>query len=182
MKFIFDFDDVLFNNTKQFKEHMYACLEKAGVPRSTAEKYYKEVRMNQFCLKQIIINFSLKEDLYEKILKENNNFKNQKLINLVKKLGKENCYIVTRGDEKLQREKIRSIGIDSLFSEIIVVSETKKEAVEKICVKHKNEEIIFVDDKSEHFKDLDFKKYPNLKTILYDEQGFEKIISILSLS
>ena len=54
MKYIFDFDDVLFNNTKQFKEHMYACLEKAGVSRGKAEEYYNTVRENRFSLKAFI--------------------------------------------------------------------------------------------------------------------------------
>ncbi|MEK7539555.1 MAG: hypothetical protein AAB595_02880, partial [Patescibacteria group bacterium] len=68
MKFIFDFDDVLFNNTKQFKEHMYMCLEKAGVSRNVAEKYYKEIRGGKFWLKKMLIHFSIQESLYEKIL------------------------------------------------------------------------------------------------------------------
>ena len=32
------------------------------------------------------------------------------------------------------------------------------------------------EDKS-NFENLDFTKYPNLKTILYDEQGLEKIMA-----
>ena len=45
-----------------------------------------------------------------------------------------------------------------------------------------NEEVIFVDDKAKHFEDLDFKKYPNLKTVLYDDKGFEKLSAILPQS
>ncbi len=175
MKFIFDFDDVLFDNTRQFKEHMYMHLEKAGVSRNEAEKYYKTIPKNKFWLKELLIHFSLKESLYEKILAESKNFINEELINIIKKLGKENCYIVTHGYDKWQRDKIKKTGIKSLFSEIIVVSGNKKEAVKKICAKHKDEKVIFIDDKIRHFEDLDFVKYPNLKTILYDEQGLEKL-------
>ena len=88
MKFIFDFDDVLFNNTKQFKEHMYLCLKKADVPRELAEEYYKSVRAKQFWLKELLAHFSVPKSWYEKILKESKNFTNKKLLKVIKKLGK----------------------------------------------------------------------------------------------
>jgi FMN phosphatase YigB (HAD superfamily) len=179
MKFIFDFDDVLFYNTKQFKEHMYACLEKAGVARVSAQEYYKRVRVSGFWLKDMLAHFSINEDWYEKILERSENFLNKDLVNIIKKLGKENCYIVTHGGDEWQRDKIKKVDIPHLFSEIIVIQGSKKEAVEKICAKHINEKVIFVDDKIKHFENLDFKKYPNLQTILYDEQGMEKLIAIL---
>ena len=180
MKFIFDFDDVLFNNTKQFKEHMYLCLKKADVPRELAEEYYKSVRAKQFWLKELLAHFSVPKSWYKKILKESKNFTNKKLLKVIKKLGKNNCYIVTHGHEEFQRDKIKITGISPLFSEIIVVSENKKEAIEKISAKYKNEKVIFIDDKIKHFENLDFGKYPNLKTILYDERGLEKLTAILS--
>lgn len=179
MKYIFDFDDVLFHNSKKFKEHMFMCLEKAGIPRAEAEKYYKEVRVNEFWLKRLLSHFSLKENLYEEILKKSENFTNKELLKIIKELGKENCHIVTRGGEEWQLDKIKRSGIEPLFSDIIAVWGSKKEAVEKICARHKDEEVLFIDDKVENFEDLDFLKYSNLKTILYDEQGFEKLISIL---
>jgi len=176
MKFIFDFDDVLFNNTKQFKEYMYECLEKAGISRDVSEKYYKTVRENQFWLKDFLRHFSLEESTYEKMLNESKGFVNTEMLALIKKLGKENCYIVTHGNEQYQRDKIRITGIKSLVHQIVVISNSKKNAVEKICTKHKNEKIIFIDDKAKHFENLDFKKYPNLKTILYDERGLKKLM------
>ncbi|MES3031956.1 MAG: HAD family hydrolase [Patescibacteria group bacterium] len=180
MKFIFDFDDVLFKNTKQFKEHMYASLEKAGTPRKVVEEYYKEVRTNKFWLRELLTHFSIRESLYEEILNESTNFINKELLDIVKKLGRENCYIVTHGNEEFQRDKIKKSGLDSLFSEIIVVQGDKKEAVEKICEKYKNEKVLFIDDKAKHFEDLDYKKYPNLKTILYDDQGLKRVIKEIS--
>lgn len=179
MKFIFDFDDVLFHNTKQFKEHMYVCLKQAGVSREIAEKYYKTVRANKFWLKEMLSHFNIEESMYEKILEESKTFINQELVEIVKKLGKENCYIVTHGNETFQKDKIKHTGLENLFTEIVVVSDSKKEAVEKICAKHLNEKVIFIDDKTKHFETLDFKKYPNLKTILYDKQGFSKLKSIV---
>ena len=132
MKFIFDFDDVLFDNTKKFKDHMYLSLEKAGVPRDAAEEYYKKIGGSKFWLKDMLAHFSINENLYEKILGESSNFTNKELLKIILGLGKENCYIVTHGGEEWQKDKIKSVGIDSFFYDIVVVSESKKEAVEEI--------------------------------------------------
>ncbi|MBI2627606.1 HAD hydrolase-like protein [Candidatus Nomurabacteria bacterium] len=182
MKFIFDFDDVLFQ-TKKFIEHEYVYLVKIGISRSVAEEFYKKTRGGEFSLKNFISNLfnqeKIKEvkakDVYEHIINKSSDFVNKELLKIVQKLRKENCYLVTYGYEEFQIDKIKKAGIESFFSEIIVVSESKKEAVEKICAKHKDETVIFVDDKAKHFEDLDFQKCPNLKTILYDEKGLEKL-------
>ena len=151
MKFIFDFDDVLFN-TKKFKELLYKHMDKLD-----ASNVY-----------------------YEKIMQECPNLVNSSLVEIIQKLNKKNCFIVTFGDKEFQTDKIKRSGMWSLFSEIVIVQSSKKETIEKICAKHRNESVFFIDDKVQNFEDLDFKKYPNLKTILYDEQGLEKLTSILS--
>src|SRR3989344_5478051 len=178
MKFIFDFDDVLFNNSKQFKEHMYACFEKRGVSKDKAKEYYENTidnKRDRLWLKEMIAYFSAPEELYEEILNASKDFINEDLASLLKTLGNENCYIVTRGHQNFQMDKISRTELSDYFSEIIVVQGSKKEAVEEICEKHKDEKVIFIDDKAHHFGGLDFKKYPNLKTILYDEQGLNKL-------
>jgi FMN phosphatase YigB (HAD superfamily) len=177
MKYIFDFDDVLFHNTQLFKPHMYKCLEEAGVPRDVAEPHYKEVR-SMFSIKnfvsRLIANEKLididGEKLCEKIMSKNKDFINTELIEKIKKLGKENCYIVTHGLEDYQLDKINSIDILPFFNKIITVQGSKNEEIEKICTQYKNETVVFIDDKAKHFENLNFKKYPNLKTILYTGQ------------
>jgi len=79
-------------------------------------------------------------------------------------------------------DKIRSTGFESFFSKIIVVPESKKKTVEKICTEYNNEKVIFIDDKAKYFEGLDFKKYPNLTTVLYDERGLEKLIAEIKSS
>src|SRR3989344_6324710 len=165
MKFIFDFDDVLFHSTKLFKEHMYDSLEKYGVPRKDAKAQYEKMKSNSLGLKELIDHFSTEKSLYEEILNESENFVNEELINTIKKIGENNCYIVSHGSDEFQRDKIKRAGIEALFSKIIIVQGSKKEAVEKIAAKHKDEEVVFVDDKAKHFEDLDLKKYPNVTTI-----------------
>ena len=124
MKFIFDFDDVIFETTPKFKERL------AGVQNN--------------------------KELYDKLMSESPNFVNQEILKLIRKAGKENCYMVTYGDKEFQKEKIEKSGVSKLFSEIFIVQNGKKEAVESICAKHSEEQVLFIDDKAEHFEDLDF--------------------------
>lgn len=184
MKFIFDFDDVLFFTTRHRKEHMFVLLEKVGIPLAEIEEYYKKARLEGLLLKNMLAHFLAskrinQKKLYEEIMAENKNFINVALLETIKKLGKDNCFLITHGGTEFQKDKIKRTGVAPLFSKIIIIQGSKKEAVEKICAKHKDEKVIFIDDKVTCFEDLDFKKYPNLKTILYDEHGLEKLISIL---
>lgn len=175
MKYIFDFDDVLFHTTKHRKEHMFPLLEKAGISSNSINEYYQKTRLEGFSLKDTISYFlphkkSDHEKLYSAIMDEGKNFINKDLFEVVKKLGKENCFLITHGGDEFQKDKMNRAGATSLFSEIIILVGSKKEAVERICEKYKEEEVIFIDDKPQYFEDLDFKKYPNLKTILYTGQ------------
>jgi FMN phosphatase YigB (HAD superfamily) len=184
MKFIFDFDDVLFRSTKHRKEHLFVLLEKAGISHEKLDEYYKEAREVGFSLRDLLKHFSLGDDLYKELMSESKNYIDTDLHELIKKLGKDNCYIVTFGDKEFNSDKIFYSGTADLFHKenIFIVQGGKKEFIEEICKKHQNEEVVFIDDKAYHFKDLDFIKYPNLKTILYDEKGLEKITSLLSKS
>ena len=157
MKFIFDFDSVLFN-TKEFLKHLYACVERAGVPKEIAQEYYKKVGGTQFSLKKLLIYLSIRENLHEEILSKSKSFINQELLKTVQKLGKENCYIVTHANEEWQINKIKSTGLESFFSDIIIVAGSKKEAVEKICAKYKDEKVIFIDEKAKYFEDCKISK------------------------
>ena len=184
IKIIFDFDDVLFHATKLFKEYIYKCLEKNGIAKDIAEDYYKKME-REFSLKDFIsellaqekINKISCDEIYEEIMSKCKDFVNIELLEIVKKLGKYNCYIVSKGDEGFQRDKIGRSGIESFFSEINIVSGTKKDAVEKICNENKDSQIIFTDDKVKFFEDIDMKKCNNLKTILFDKNGLENLIS-----
>lgn len=175
IKYIFDFDDVLFFNTEKFKKHMYKCFEEIGVQYDTAKKYYKIEKEKSWILDNLvasvlkgenIISVS-KNELTEKIMRECKNFINNELVDQIKLLDVKNCYVITHGVKEYQIEKINRTGIGPLFTKIIIVQDTKKEVVEEICEQFKNDEIVFVDDKKERFADIDFKKYLNLRAVLY---------------
>ncbi len=92
MKIIFDFDDVLFKNTPEFKERMFSVIEQAGIPRDQAEKRYLEVRDKEFSLKNFLKELFGNEDLYEKIMSVCPDLVDKKMADLARQTGKENCY------------------------------------------------------------------------------------------
>jgi FMN phosphatase YigB (HAD superfamily) len=183
MKYIFDFDDVLFDNTKKFKEKMFSHLEQAGIPRTVAVEEYKLVRSNEFSLKNFINTLFNKygidaapDMVYEDIMRICQVCVNQEVLKLVRAIGPENCFIVSYGDKEFQEDKIRRSAISSLFAEIQPVEKrTKKEQVEAICRRFKNEDVVFIDDKQHFFEDLDLEKYPRLRTILFNEEGLDEL-------
>lgn len=174
-KYIFDFDDVLFFNTEKFKKHMYKCFEEIGVPYDTVKKYYKIEKEKGWVLQKLVesvlngenITLIDKDELSEKIMGECQNFVNHELVERIKKLDVQNCYMVTHGIKEYQLEKVDRTGLNSLFTQIFTVLDTKKGPVEMICGQFKDDEVIFVDDKEKRFADLDFVKYPNLRKVLY---------------
>lgn len=177
MKYIFDFDDVLFNNTAQFKKHMFGLIEEAGIPMEKVKEYYAEVRVKEFSLRNFITTlfstYNIKsdiEDIYIKIMVESSNFINESLIETIKKIGKENCYIVTNGEKEFNQDKIRYSGLENLFKKIYIVPGSKKEAIAEICSLNKDEEVLFIDDKKIFIDDIDLEKCSNLKTIIYHGQ------------
>ena len=106
MKYIFDFDDVLFYTTRRRNEFLYPFLKKMGISRKALDSFYEKTRGNHFSMKKLLAHFSLGEDLYEKTMEEIEKFANSELIEIVKKIGKDNCYILTYGDEEFQLEKM----------------------------------------------------------------------------
>src|SRR3989344_2468341 len=176
MKYIFDFDDVLFNNTKEFRIYMYACLEEAGVARSDAEAYYETVRTKEFSLIDFISNLlsqsvseqkggTTTEEIYGKIMSKCKDFINIELIEKVKTFGKDNCYIITNGERKFQEDKMARSGITPLFKEIHIVPGSKKEFIYTICNDNKDEEVFYFEDKIRFIEDVDLTKCHNLKVV-----------------
>lgn len=186
MKYIFDFDDVLFDNTKKFKEHMFKTLENAGVPRESAMSNYTPKR-EQFSLKDFIKSmfalFDIKKDAgaaYEEIMGKCPQFVNNEVLEAIKKWGPQNCYIVTSGDEHFQLEKINKSGIGALFlaSNIYTTPRNKTNAVREICAKSGNELEVFVffDDKPEYIREINEGNFPNVTSILYKPGEFERFM------
>ncbi|MFA5750964.1 MAG: HAD hydrolase-like protein [Candidatus Paceibacterota bacterium] len=181
MKYIFDFDDVIFKNTSLFKVSMFSLIEKEGVSIDHAKELYNQMRIKEFSLTKFLNSlFTGKEEiiktLYSKIMGKCPLYINQEVIDLIKKAGKENCFLVTNGEQQFQKDKIEKSGITPLFKEIYIVPDSKREVIEKICKENINEKIVFMDDKPKFFEDLDMNICKNLETVLYriNETKFDK--------
>ncbi|MEK7190435.1 MAG: HAD hydrolase-like protein [Patescibacteria group bacterium] len=192
MKYIFDFDDVLFNNTAQFKEHMFKILAEAGVSEEKARAYYKEVRTKKFSLKKFIKElFSRYPEIkktvaetYEAIMQECPKFLNTTLVEGVKRLKKDNCYIVSNGDEEFQGDKIKYSGMGNLFHDhhIFLVPGEKRTTIAKVCEQEENKgiEFVFIDDKQEFIDEINPQDFPNVTTILYDREGKKGLARLMA--
>ena len=185
MKYIFDFDDVLFD-TEKFKEHIFNFLEKVGVNKLKVKTYYRKDRESKspFSLKKFLLDICAAEgikrdqqEMYEDIMRTCQIFINGDLRELITRLGKENCFLVTDGLEEFQKDKIKHSAVHRLFNQIYIVQGSKKGPVEYVCGKYTDEPVIFFDNKKEYFNDLDKEKFPNLKTVEVPkgEKGFERI-------
>jgi len=180
MKVIFDFDDVIFN-AKGFKTAMFGILKEKGY--GDVEKKYIDVRLREapFSLFDFLrevddtLTSSTQEELYQEILRVSEHVINHDIVDVMKRLGKKHCYVVTSGDARFQKDKIiRSVG-EGVAQEVFVVPGSKKEVIQMLCQRHLNEEVIFVDDKLGFFNDLEMEACQNLKTILYNENGLANL-------
>lgn len=179
MKIIFDFDDVLFD-AKAFKELMFFYLEERGI--RNARDVYVSMRApdKTFPVLEYLERLNIpKEDIdtaYEGIVTPAKWLVNQEVLGVAREVGMENIFILSLGEEAFQRDKIeRALSEEVLDSHVIVVSTSKREEVVRICMMFKDEEIIFVDDKVEFLNNLPMEELPNLKTVLFNETGLEKL-------
>ena len=94
-------------------------------------------------------------------------------LNIFKKYGRENIFILTQGDENFQQLKIKHSEVDKKVKEILVVDSTKQEKIEDISLLWPNETILFIDDK---FKNLSFEtENINIRRIFVsDEENLTK--------
>ncbi len=182
MKIILDFDDVLFNATA-FKRAIFKRLTEYGIS-GVEDLYVKERESGQpFSLRHFLTNIFEQQRgssigasiIYRELMETCEAYVNQELALLVRFVGKDNCFIVTNGNQEFQKDKILRTKMNALVSKYTIVSGSKKEEIESLCKEFSNEEIIFVDDKSKFFADLNMEVCKNLKTVMYNEYGLENL-------
>lgn len=189
MKIIFDFDDVLFD-TELFKEKIFSGLSRFNIDedilKTLYQKHRKVFNIKKFYeevinLSKISINEKEIDEVSDCILKDLTGYVDERLINLILSLGKENCFILSAGNESFQKHKIHSSGvIDVIYSEqTIIVEDDKKESLKNICNLYPKESIIFIDDKKRYIEDAVSLKIPNLFPVLYDEKGFDALNEVI---
>lgn len=168
-----------------FKKHMYECFLNFGIDKDTVKKYYATEKERGFIIynlaKHVLEgenNTAISaEDLNEMIMSKVPEFLNNELIEKIKLLGRDNCFMVTHGVPEYQLYKVWRSGIYPLFKEVYIIQDTKKYSVEAVSQHYKDEDVYFIDDKESRFKDLDLDKCKNLKTILFvDNYSISAII------
>ena len=182
MIIFFDFDDVLFN-TKDFYKSIKNIFLKNGVSEQIFLKYYKDPRLKKEKgtvrkynpYKQIermgklgINTEKIKKDLL-KLLKDTRKYVFRDGVRFLEKIKNEDLYIVSYGDSRFQKEKIKGSGISKYFKRISIASSTKAIAIRKILKNKKpkiGEALIFIDDRVKFLKDIK-KSYPGMVTILF---------------
>lgn len=176
MKLIVDFDDVLFD-VGTLKEKFFTVLEARGIQNARDEYVFERKNDRPFSLRLFLkricgvegMSESEVEVMYQEIMSVCHDLRNVELLELFKENGKENCFIVTSGEEEFQLDKIKRTGADEYVSEVIVVPGTKKAIVESLCIRFTGEQVIFIDDKQKFFDDITMEKCPNLRTMLFDK-------------
>ncbi len=179
MKVVLDFDDVIFN-AGAFKELMFFYLAERGI--RNAREVYGQMRQREevFSVIKYLDELGIKGEerdlVYDGIMIPCAWLANKEVIEMMDQVGKENIFILSQGDEAFQRDKIdRAVGDKVLGSHIAIVSESKTEELRKICEAHKDEEVIFADDKVKFLNELPVSSLPNLKTVLFDKNGLETL-------
>lgn len=184
MKIIFDFDDVIFDSNA-FKQKIFSGLVSSGIPSDIIKDLYISHRssFSPFTLyKDAVEKSGLR--ISEKSLKsavtalvENvDSYVDKRIVDLIKKIGKENCFVVTAGDKDFQKLKVEaSLGGVIDPEHCFFVEYKKSEALQKICEQYPDEPVIFVDDKSRYMDEAHSLHIKNLHPVLYRHDGFEQL-------
>jgi FMN phosphatase YigB (HAD superfamily) len=187
MKVVFDFDDVLFD-AKRFKGIIFEKMTAWGVV--AVEEKYKETRESRkpFSLQEFIRKGTVDtsednvEAVYKEILAEAKGLLNPRMVALMQALGRENCIILTNGDNEFQQAKILESGASELACEVVIVPGGKGESLRVICARHSEEEIVFVDDKLDFINEVTGEGFDNLKTVLFNTNGYSNLVAEINES
>jgi hypothetical protein len=181
MKYIFDFDDTLFDS-KKFKEIIFDTVSKTSrtvSSRAEVENYYNEEKAagKPFSLHKLLAKFGC-EEKFDEIMHYAPLLLNRKLIDVIRKLGRENCYIVTYGDDEFQRQKIKWSEIEPFFNKIGTTTTSKNEQIAEICRVNAKDEVVFIDN----IKQKGLESISNLTPIIYTPEKLGEIMNRLDLS
>lgn len=181
MKIFIDFDDALFD-TKMFVNDIQGIFEKNGIPEKMFKKYYKELpakegdervkKYNPYKQIRRIRSLGIEtkgiEKGFRKLISDTKRYLFKDGVDFLKRFQKEDLYIVSFGDSKFQKEKIKNSGIGKYFKKVLIIGVSKAVGIRKI-LKSRNlepgEALIFIDDRAKFLKDIK-KSYPGMVTFL----------------
>lgn len=166
MKIFIDFDGVIFD-TELFKKRLSKIFLKSGVSKEIFKESYQQLKKQRILYSPLRhLEFLAKDknidskkilvDL-EKLLKNLRPYVFNDAKIFLKHFPKNNLYLLSYGDLKFQKQKIKATGVSKYFKRVIVVNDNKLKIIKKIARKDrfkKGERIVFIDDKPIHIKEV----------------------------
>jgi FMN phosphatase YigB (HAD superfamily) len=155
MKIIFDFDDTIFDTNRFKQEKLFPCLLRYGITTLDFSRNYEQYRKDNpvYDIKEHLTkiagqyNISIDiNDIVQGMIKNLDEFIFPEYLNVIKKYGRENIFILTQGDNNFQRLKITKSKIDKKVEEIFTVEGTKAEKVKSLCTLWNNDAVLFFDN------------------------------------
>jgi FMN phosphatase YigB (HAD superfamily) len=162
MKVFIDFDDVIFN-TRRFVADYKKIFFIHGISEelfsySYYQDYPKKIKgklkkydpaahlkvMERTAKKQMP---QLRQDI-NKFLKETRMYLFPDSLNFLKSFNKKELFLVSFGDARFQKMKIRSSGIQPFFQKVMITDKMKAKEIKKIqTISIKEEKLFFIDDR-----------------------------------
>jgi hypothetical protein len=179
MKIFIDFDDVIFN-TGKFVINLRNFFQENGISEDLFRKYYyteienSEIKLfdpwNMFERLEREQGFDAKNirEKFSKQLADLESFVFPDVAEFLKKMGKQNIFLISFGLPVFQNEKIVGCGVDKLVNGCIVTRGSKAVAIEKTIQQLEipnGEQLIFIDDRVEQVQEIK-KRFPACCTML----------------
>ena len=187
MKYIFDFDDVIFDSIRFKQEKLFPALVHKGVTAQQVQEVYKKgFTSPENLFKDVAlacgVQLSTQEqgDIVENLFTNLNSFLHADTVELIKQKGKSDCVILSLGDTLFQKRKISETGLDELVSHVKIVQDSKKDWVIDFSNTYTAETVYFIDNTEGHLNHPEFSLLPNLKTVLY--VGPESLREVMTFS
>ena len=174
MKIIFDFDHTLFSTTK-FSLALKKSFEKSGIEESLFEEtfgkskekngHYKPDKQIELIIKkspEIKKNILKKE--FKKVLNNASKFLYPDTEQFLKKWQKRaDLILLSYGENKFQKEKIKKSKITSYFKKILIAQDINKISNLKTILRN-NQKAVFVEDNPQALMEAK-KTFPDLTTV-----------------
>lgn len=185
MKYIFDFDDVIFD-AGSFKNRVAESLLSYGISQEDFLTDYARVRGPGYHVSKHVAdifgahNIGVSEheinDIVDELFVDIKQLLNKEVVYFISEHAKD-VAVLSAGNADFQMRKIVETGIKDLVSEIVIVPHSKKEWVIAFAEKYPDEVVYFIDNSEEHLVHVEFDSLSNLKTVLYrDKNSLNDII------
>ncbi|MFA5962216.1 MAG: hypothetical protein WC848_06035 [Parcubacteria group bacterium] len=168
MKIFIDFDDAIFN-TKKFKHDFIAIFGRYGINQDEfQDSYYtysnkSQIQGRHYDFKMQVKTLQkskgidgkkLKADV-EKFMQKLNAYLLPDVKTFLQEFPKKDLFILSYGEPKFQKAKIRGAGIDRLVNRVFITKRKKVDVILELNRKYaysKKEAIILIDDHPDQFE------------------------------